>query len=71
MFNFFDISHDFSKFKRRYVTVIKKRLGVFVEKSTFPGIQKQDEVVEINNVPVDILDETAFQHQISELSFTE
>jgi hypothetical protein len=47
----------------------KKRLGVFVEKSTFPGIQKQDEVVEINNVPVDILDETAFQRQISELSF--
>jgi hypothetical protein len=55
--------------KEGILQLSKKRLGVFVEKSTFPGIHKQDEVVEINNVPVDILDETAFQRQISELSF--
>jgi hypothetical protein len=26
----------------------KKRLGVFVEKSTFPGIYQYDEVLQIN-----------------------
>ncbi len=33
----------------------KKRLGVFVEKSTFPEIHQYDEIVEINNVCADIL----------------
>ena len=48
----------------------KKRLGVFVEKSTFPGIHQYDEVVEINNVGVHLLDETTLQHQISELNIS-
>ena len=54
--------------KEGILQLSKKRCGVFVENSTFPGIHKQDEVVEINNVPVDILDEAALQRQISELS---
>jgi len=48
----------------------KKRLGVFVEKSTFPGIHQNDEVVEINNVGVHLLDEATLQHQISELNIS-
>jgi aminopeptidase-like protein len=48
----------------------KKRLGVFVEKSTFPGIHRYDEVVEINNVSVHLLDEATLQHQLSELNIS-
>ena len=54
--------------KEGILQLSKKRCGVFVENSTFPGIHKQDEVVEINNVPINILDEASFQRQISELS---
>ena len=48
----------------------KKRLGVFVEMSTFPGIHQYDEVVEINNIRADILDEASLQRQLSELSIS-
>ena len=46
----------------------KKRLGVFVEKSTFPNIHQYDEVVEINNVRADIYDKVTLQGQLSEFS---
>ena len=42
----------------------KKRLGVFVEKSTFPGIHQYDEIVKISNVCA------ALQRQLSELSIS-
>ena len=45
----------------------KKRLGVFVEKSTFPDIHQNDEVVEINNVRADILDKDTLQNKLLEL----
>ena len=48
----------------------KKRLGVFVEKSTFPGIHQYDEVVEINNERADILDEDTLQRKLSERSIS-
>ena len=48
----------------------KKRLGVFVEKSTFPGIHQYDEVVEINNIRADMLDEASLQRQLSEHSIS-
>jgi hypothetical protein len=48
----------------------KKRLGVFVEKSTFPGIHQYDEIVEIDNVCADVLDEATLQRQLSELSIS-
>ena len=44
----------------------KKRLGVFVEKSTFPGIHQYDEVLQINNERADILDEDSLQRKLSE-----
>ena len=44
----------------------KKRLGVFVEKSTFPGIHQHDEVLQINNECADILDEDSLQRKLSE-----
>jgi len=52
------------------VQLIKKRLGVFVENSTFPGIHQYDEVVEINNVGVHLLDEATLQHQLSVLNIS-
>ena len=54
--------------KEGILQLSKRRLGVFVEKSTFPGINQYDEVVEINNVRADIYDETTIQRQLSELS---
>ena len=48
----------------------KKRLGVFVEKSTIPGIHQYDEVAEINNVRADMLDEATLQRRLSELSIS-
>ena len=48
----------------------KKRLGVFVEKYTFPGIHQYDEVVEINNVRADMFDEATLQRRLSELSIS-
>ena len=35
--------------KEGILQLSKKRLGVFVQKSTFPDIHQNDEVVEINN----------------------
>ena len=43
----------------------KKRLGVFVEKSTFPDIHQNDEEVEINNLRSDIFNEVTLQRQLS------
>jgi len=54
--------------KEGILQLSKRRLGVFVEKSTFPGINQYDEVVEINNVRADIYDKTTIQRQLSELS---
>ena len=48
----------------------KKRLGLFVEKSTFAGIHQDDEIVEINNVGVYLLDEATIQRQLSELNIS-
>ena len=45
------------------VQLSKKRLGVFLEKSTFPGIY---EVLQINNERADILDEDSLQRKLSE-----
>jgi len=46
----------------------KKRLGVFVTKSTFPDIHQNDEVVEINNLRADIFNEVTLQRQLSMFS---
>ena len=48
----------------------KKRLGLFVEKSTFAGIHQDDEIVEINNVGVYLLDEATLQRQLTELNIS-
>ena len=54
--------------KEGMLQLSKKRLGVFVEKSTFPNIHQYDEVVEINNERADIYDEVTLQRQLSEFS---
>jgi len=66
-----ELSHVFKKINGRHITVItKKRLGVFVEKSAFPGNHQDDEVVEINNVVVCLLHEATLQRQLSELDIS-
>jgi len=54
--------------KEGMLQLSKKRLGIFVEKSTFPDIHQYDEVVEINNHRADIYDEVTLQRQLSEFS---
>ena len=43
--------------KEGILQLSKKQLGVFVQKSTFPDIHQNDEVVEINNLRSDIFNE--------------
>jgi hypothetical protein len=44
----------------------KKRLGVFVEYSTFPDIYQNDEVIEINHIRADLINEETIKSQLSE-----
>ena len=43
----------------------KKRLGVFVENSTFPDIYQNDEDVEINHIRADLINEETMKCQLS------
>ena len=54
--------------KEGILQLAKKRLGVFVKKSTFPDIHQNDEVVEINNLRADIFNEVTLQRQLSMFS---
>jgi len=54
--------------KEGILQLSKKRLGVFVEKSTFPDIHQNDEVVEINNLRSDVFNEVTLQRQLSMFS---
>ena len=56
--------------KEGILQLSKKRLGVFVKKSTFPDIHQNDEVVEINNLRADIFifNEVTLQRQLSMFS---
>ena len=54
--------------KEGILQLSKKRLGVFVTKSTFPDIHQNDEVVEINNLRADMFNEVTLQRQLSMFS---
>ena len=54
--------------KEGILQLSKKRLGVFVTKSTFRDIHQNDEVVEINNLRADIFNEVTLQRQLSMFS---
>jgi len=54
--------------KEGILQLSKKRLGVFVEKSTFSDIHHNDEVVEINNLRADTFNEVTLQRQLSMFS---
>ena len=54
--------------KEGILQLSRKRLGVFVKKSTFPDIHQNDEVVEINNLRADMFNEVTLQRQLSMFS---
>ena len=54
--------------KEGILQLSKKRLGVFVTKSTFRDIHQNDEVVEINYLRADIFNEVTLQRQLSMFS---
>ena len=54
--------------KEGVLQLSKKRLGVFVKKSTFTDIHQNDEVVEINYLRADIFNEVTLQRQLSMFS---
>ena len=54
--------------KEGVLQLSKKRLGVFVKKSTFTDIHQNDEVVEINNFRADIFNDVTLQRQLSMFS---
>lgn len=54
--------------KQGIFKVSKKRYGFFVENSSFLGIEKHDEIIEINDKKAHLLDEAAFNSELSKFN---